>query len=153
MIQLAFVVAAKTGSIFSQMIAKASHSQFSHVELWCDGPRNAARCFSSREPGGAAWMIRDLTTPEWEIVPIPRAFYDGTQDRIVEAFCWGADGKDYDMLGLIGYKLGNGLHDDDDVFCSEVVSACLSISLGIKLPKNPWIMSPGDLYALMTQNV
>jgi hypothetical protein len=135
------------------MIGKASGSPYSHVELWLDGPQNAARCFSSREPSGASFMVRDLTTPEWEIVPYHSVI--GPQDEsnlfdCVESFCEGANGKSYDMAGLLGYKLGTGLHDDHDVFCSEVVSECLQKCAGLVLPKDPWMTSPGDLYKLVT---
>ena len=148
MIQLAFVVAAKTGSPWSEMIAKASGSPYSHVELWLSGPQNAARCFSSREPIGASFMTRDLTTPEWEIVQYPPANSPGVPQTI-EAFCQGSNGKSYDMAGLLGYKLGTGMHDDHDVFCSEVVSECLADCAGLKLEKEPWMTSPGDLYKLV----
>lgn len=148
MIQLAFVIASKTGSAWSEMIAKASGSPYSHVEICLDGPRNAARCFSSREPDGASFMVRDLTSPELEIVSLKPALTE-QQEYMVEAFCWGANGKAYDMAGLLGYKLGNGLHDDHDVFCSEVVSACLRACAGLVLPAEPWMISPGDLHKLV----
>lgn len=146
MIQLAFKIAAKTGSKWSEMIAKASNSPYSHVEMWLDGVSSAARCFSSREPVGAAFMVLDLTTPEWEITPYSVL----GRDEVIQAFCNGANGKSYDMAGLLGYKLGNGLHDDHDVFCSEVVSECLQECAGLVLPKAPWMTSPGDLYNLVT---
>ncbi len=141
MIKLAFVIAEKA-SDWSKMIAKASNSPYSHVELWLDGPQNQARCFSSREPIGASFMIRDLSTAEWEIV-VPNLIISSTQ---AQAFCLGANGKDYDMIGLLGYRLGTGLHDNHDVFCSEVVGEALMASSDFKLLKDPWMTSPGDLY-------
>ena len=151
MTKLAFVIAGKTGSSWSELIAKASGSIYSHVELWLDGPQNAARCFSSREPKGASFMVRDLTGPAWEIAALPTSLYHGTpeEDRVIEAFCQGENGKDYDMAGLLGYKLGNGLHDDADVFCSEVVSAILRFCISLTLPRDPWMVSPGDLHAVI----
>ena len=150
MIQLAFVIAAKTGSAWSEMIGKASGSPYSHVELWLYGSQSKARCFSSREPAGALFMYRDLTTPEWEIVGHPGCEIDSEMGEEIVAFCNGANGKAYDMAGLLGYKLGTGLHDDHDVFCSEVVSSCLQQCARLVLPKDPWMISPGDLYKLVT---
>ena len=149
MVQLAFVVASEAGSVWSDLIAKTSNSPYSHVELWLDGPQNAARCFSSREPLGASFMVRDLATPEWEIVHLPPTLYHGSQleDCMIEAYCQGANGKEYDLLGLAGIGTGTGAHSDADVFCSEFVSGCLKFCLGIMLSKVPWMESPGMLYS------
>lgn len=164
MTALAFVIAAKTGSGWSDLIAAASASPYSHVELWLGGPKTAALCFSSREPAGASFEIIDLTQPKYEIVPLN---VTPLEEAKILGFCLGANGKSYDGMGLIGYKFGTGLHDDHDVFCSEVCASDLQKCAGLftgpeitldmllKSPypdafstKRAWMISPGDLHAL-----
>jgi hypothetical protein len=143
-VHLAFVVAAIANDEISTMIARASKSPYSHVECWLSGPQNDATCFSSRGPHGAAFLQIDLTSAKYEIVAV-----DWDYD-LAHAVAIGANGKDYDFEGLLGYKLGNGLHDDDNVFCSEVVSIIGRESGKLILPRDPWLISPGDLHALVT---
>src|SRR5579884_1948797 len=141
MIRLAFKIAALTDSEWSRLIAEASHSRYSHVEGWLDGAQNSALCFSSREPKGASFEIIDLTAPYWEIVgPLNLT---AEQEARIAGFCAGANGKEYDGLGLIGYKFGTGCHDDHDLFCSECWAAALKECAGWTLGgKDPWMISP-----------
>ena len=146
MFSLAFKIAAETDSEWSKLIAKASNSPYSHVEGWLSGDKNKALCFSSREPIGAGFQEIDLTQKCWDIIE----FKLSTQEEFaIVCFCWGANGKEYDLLGLLGYKQGTGWHDDHDVFCSEFWAACLTQCIGLPLPKEPWMTSPGDLYTLV----
>lgn len=147
MISLAFKIAAATGSKWSELIARESNSKYSHVEGWVRDPQNNARCFSSREPHGAGFQSIDLTTPGlWDIVPIKLT---PEQETSAYGFCLGCDGKNYDGIGLIGYALqAPGLHDFSAIFCSEVWAAIATKCWGKTLPKQPWQISPGDLYTL-----
>lgn len=145
MISLAFKIAALTDSSWSKAIAAASHSKYSHVEGWLSGAQNNALCFSAREPKGCSYAAVDLTTPEWEIVPLKLS---DMENLIIRGFCMGADGKDYDFPGLAGYELGTGLHSDSDLFCSECWATALRDCANWDLLKDPWMISPGDLYNL-----
>ena len=145
MIWLAFKIAANTDSEWSKLIAAATHSSYSHVELWVAGEITAAVCWSSREFGGVSQVTLDLTQPEWKLVQVAAA---SEFAAFITGFCAGANGKNYDTLGLLGYKTGTGQHDDHDVFCSEFCSAVLLACGVLSGPLAPWRVSPGDLYAL-----
>ncbi len=152
MISLAFKNAAKSGSKWSQLIARESGSPYSHVEFWLSGDVNKAYCFSSREPLGASYGIIDLTEVFWEIVPLKLSEIE--EARVV-AYCDGACGKWYNGIGLLGYRLHDeAINDGHNVFCSQVVfdalSKCTSlIDLNTETRK-AWMISPGDLYKLVT---
>jgi hypothetical protein len=148
---LAFKIAANSDSEWSKLIARESNSPYSHVEGWLSGAQNKAFCFSSREIYGAGFKFLDLTDSSlWEIVPI-----DLTFDQIsrTQAFCQGSDGKGYDGVGLIGYALKDpAIHDYSKVFCSEVWAEIAAKCWGKILPRDPWLISPGDLYTLVKEN-
>lgn len=146
---LAFKNAAKAaqmegglGAFFSSAIHLKTGSPYSHVEFWLDGPLNAARCFSSREPAGSSWSTLDLTDALlWTIVPIPSA----TPEQLshIEWFANGARGRDYDALGIMGVELGNGAHDTSDRFCSEMVFDIGQNCLGWPKDIPRWLVTPG----------
>jgi hypothetical protein len=143
MIYFAFKIAARAGSAWSLLIAKESGSMYSHVEVWLDGPRENARCFSSREPHGAGFQQINLTDAMWDIFPV---FFTPEQESMVNGYCLGCDGKIYDGLGLIGYQFKNAsIHDFHAVFCSEVGAAILQKCGGRSMKTVPWQTSPGDL--------
>lgn len=151
MIALAFKIAAQTSSEWSKLIAAATHSPYSHVELWVGGERGAALCWSSREFDGVALVVLDLEQPEWEIVEIGAAAgREAFMAAFIAGFCAGANGKSYDTLGLLGYKTGSGQHDDHDVFCSEFCASALAACGALTLPRAPWLISPGDLYGIVS---
>lgn len=146
MIQLAFKIAAKTGSAWSELIARESGSIYSHVEMWIGGPQSNATCFSSREPHGAGFEQIDLTTDLWHLVPV---VCTPDQELKIEGFCLGTDGKIYDGVGLLGYQFKQpALHDYHAVFCSEVCAAALQKCAAKTLPGVPWLISPGELCKL-----
>jgi hypothetical protein len=146
-ITLAFKIAAASDSQWSKLVAHASGSIYSHVEGWLDGPKTNARCFSSREPHGAGFEQIDLTTPGlWDFLPFPCT---PDQEMSANGFCLGADGKLYDGVGLLGFKLADpAIHDYHALFCSETWAAIAQKCCGRPLPKVPWLISPGELYTL-----
>src|SRR5579862_8583397 len=144
MIQLAFKIASKTGSVWSELIARESGSVYSHVEGWLSGPQSTAYCFSSREPVGASFETIDLTTPEWEIVPV--LGLTPQQEDLTLGYCLGCDGKKYNGLGLIGFKAGiPQLTDPHEIFCSQTWADIARKCWGKSLPNKPWMISPGQL--------
>ena len=143
---LAFKIAAKSGSAWSEMIARESNSPYSHVEGWLSGPQNAAQCFSSREPKGAGYATIDLTQPMWEIVPITLTH---DQEQLTNGFCLGCNGKMYNGLGLVGFKADiPQMTDPHAIFCSQVWATVARSCWGKQLPVQPWMISPGQLYTL-----
>jgi hypothetical protein len=127
---------------WSTLIAMASKSVYSHVEIWLNGEQNNAYCFSSREPHGAGFQTIDLTSPWWEIVPITATF---EEEKLIWGYCLGADGKGYDAVGLLGFGKDPAVHDFRDLHCSETGSNVLTKCLSKTTPKLPWMMAPGDL--------
>ena len=162
MISLAFKrSSAETGpvAIVGQLISLKTGSEFCHVEIVFDmtDPK-AALCFSSREPHGAGWQTIDLTNAAmWEIVPL---HLTPDQEQECIGFCKGADGKRYDMLGIIGIAVeAPEFHDYSQIFCSETAASmakqCAGRSLGTipnsgepPVERHAWSVSPGDLYEL-----
>lgn len=147
MIYLAFKIAAATHDTWSEIVARETGSIYCHVEGWLSGPKTAALCFSSREPHGAGFETIDLTTPGlWDLLPFPCT---GEQEAAANGFCLGADGKMYDGVGILGYKLRDpSVHDFHALFCSETWAAIAQKCAGRVLPKQPWQIVPGELFAL-----
>lgn len=129
--------------LWGQGICRASNSIYCHVEAWLDGPMTAARCFSSREPVGASFQVRDLSdTREWEMVTLNLT---PTQEDRCIGFAYGACGKRYNALGLLGYATGTGMTFPWDLFCSQCCAdmlRCCGFGSAWK-PSN--MISPGDL--------
>lgn len=148
MIRLAFKVAAASGSTWSALIAAASGSPYSHIEGWLSGPLSNAKCFSSREPHGAGFQQLDLGQPGLWVITAPLKL-TADEETLALGFCLGCDGKNYNGIGLLGYALHNpAIHDYSQVFCSETWAAIAQHCWSKTLPKQPWQISPGDLYAL-----
>lgn len=111
--------AAKTesvlGRLFTEGIARVTGGKYSHVQMWLDGPRNAARCFSSFEPDGTKFVIQDLTdTALWTLVDSRH----GESQRLND-WCLGRRGRRYNFTGILGIELGHSLTDPHDDFCSQ----------------------------------
>jgi len=127
-----FVLAAKldAGSVFSEGIQEVTHGQFSHAQMWLDGTRNTARCFSSFEPDGTRFQIEDLTVPGlWTLVDIdgidpatistvmPEVWARHTADL---AWCIGMKPRRYNFTGILGEFSGNkAITSPYDSFCSQ----------------------------------
>jgi hypothetical protein len=148
---LAFKDADLAGGLFSKLIKWKTGGRFSHIELWMAGPREAATCFSSREPNGTGYATLDLSAPLWTCVEI-----NATQAQM-DAVRWFAEGtgfKRYDFLGILGFVLPQRTHDPACVFCSEWCCLAMQRCLGLfldddgGLPVRPWTVSPSDLYAM-----
>jgi hypothetical protein len=148
MIHLAFK--RQTGGIFDKLICWKTGSEFCHVELWLDGNIQAALCFSSRQPDGTSFAHINLAAtfdgkPIYELIPL---YLTSKQEIAVNAFCQGCGHKDYDWLGILGFVLPWGEHDDHDRFCSEICTESLEKPLKWWPGVKPWETSPGDLYRL-----
>ena len=149
MIQYAFKIASKTGDPWSNLVARASGYIYSHIAVWLNGERNAAYCFSSREPHGAGFQTIDITSDMWDVLPLNCT---SEQEKIIWGFCLGADGKMYDGIGLLGFGKEPAIHDYHALHCSETGSAIAQKCCGKTLPKDPWMISPGELYELLKRD-
>lgn len=145
---LAFRVANSTGSQWSKLIADVTKSAYSHVELWIDGPRKAARCMSSREGEGVHYKIIDLTDEKaWTIVAVPTNEF---QQDYTEGFCDGSEGKPYDYVDLIDAATGKGKQEVPfGRFCSGFCAEWYQKTFGVLNPQPFWTFSPGSLYEFM----
>jgi hypothetical protein len=151
-LNLAFKDAELAGGFFSKAIKWKTGGRFSHVEMWLTGPRENAVCFSSREPHGTGYAHIDLSAPLFTCVEIL-----ATQPQL-DSIRWFAEGtgfKRYDMLGILGFILPWGEHDDADVFCSEWCTLALQRCMNMCLvdpngkPVKSWMTSPVELYRLV----
>lgn len=113
-------------------IAEFTGGKFCHVELWIDGPQNAAVCYSARQPHGVAKAIIDLSDAAlWTIVgigPTGDHWYED-QDWLL-GFCEASVGKPYDFLGILGIAMHQPLAVPWDRFCSEFCFEALQLRYG-----------------------
>lgn len=138
----------KDGNFFSKAICWKTNGLFCHVELMLAGPLDDALCFSSREPHGTGFTHIDLTNSTvWDVVVLP---VTSAQEAQLLAFANGCGTKEYDWMGILGFILPWGEHDDKDRFCSEVCTEALQKVLGYFPGVKPWMTSPWDLYKLVT---
>jgi hypothetical protein len=73
----------------------------------------------------------------------------GDQEALACGYCLGADGKNYDGLGLVGFAVHNpAIHDYSMIFCSETIAAIAQHCWSKILPAQPWQISPGMLVEL-----
>jgi len=120
---------------------------FVHVELILSGPISNALCFSSRQPNGTSFAHLDLLDDKiWEVEMLPLR---STQEEDLMAFCAGCGSKSYDWMGILGFVLPFGEHDDHDRFCSEICTEALQKILGCWPEVKPWNTSPMGLYELV----
>jgi hypothetical protein len=141
MTRLAFKVAAKAGGLIAEGIAKVTGGEYSHVEIWLDGAQGAAWCFSSREPVGTGFRTLDLSDPElWRIVPLDLT---PQQEERLLWFCMGADGRPYNLLGILGIATDTSCHEKGAWFCSETAYRALQAVTGRwKNGPDPWHVAP-----------
>ena len=130
-------------SIFSRLIRLKTRSIYSHVELvFSDGISFSAR--EQDHPAVEFIHVRFLPG-EWDFIDL-----DVTQNEeyAIRQRCRSQVGKSYDWLGILGFVLPFGEHDDDDLFCSEAVTRALQV-IGYFPAIKPWTISPGKLYDLL----
>lgn len=138
-----------TGGLFDRSIAWKTKSQFVHAELVLAGPLKSAECFSSRQPNGTGFAYIDLTDSRiWTVVALP---VTQRQSDALQDFCDGCGHKSYDWLGILGFVLPWGEHDDHDRFCSEICTEALQKMLGCWPDVKSWETSPMDLYELVVK--
>lgn len=142
---LAFKDAELAGTFFSRLIRWKTGGRFSHVELWIDGPRENALCFSSREPHGTGYAHINLSSPLFTIVEIAAT---PQQEMDVRWFAEGTGVKRYDFLGILGFCFPWGEHDDADVFCSEWCTLVLQRVFGMFPGVKSWKTDPTQLFRL-----
>ena len=141
-LRLVFRRAADAG-FWSRAIAWWTKGPYSHCELWLGGPPAHAWCFSSIEGTGTRFAYVDLR-PSFDFIELAP---DEKSYRLVTAAARALQGKRYDWLGLLGFVLPFGEHDEHDRFCSEVCFEILSGAGIIKTlhPEKRWRVSPSEL--------
>jgi hypothetical protein len=107
--------------------------------------------FSSTLRTGSRFQNKiNFLSSEWTLIQLPAP----PQAVISKAwdFCSGLGHKRYDLLGILGFVLPWGGHDDYDVFCSEVVTQVIQYQYGdgFLFPvQKPWTVSPARLFQLL----
>lgn len=173
--KLAFYKAAM-GKPWDKVVAWKTHSPYSHVEMCFpeipagadppiskyvegDGKANGTLCYSSSpRDGGVRFKYINLQSGKWDLVnvallPTPDAL------ATVTSYCQTLVGLQYDWLGIIGFALPFGEHDDKDRFCSELAVDVMQhpamfsrlwprVSVNIRDAVR-WKTSPGALYKLV----
>lgn len=111
-------------SLIGKIIAKGIHDvtggEYSHVQMWLDGPRSAARCFSAFEPDGTKFVTEDLTDGKlWAMIDVD----GGPQPPLAQmadiAWCQGRTTRRYNFLGIVSEFFDGPLTDKYDDFCSQ----------------------------------
>ena len=154
---LAFKDADLAGGFFSKAIKWKTGGRFSHVECWLAGPKEAAVCFSSREPDGTGYAVIDLTEQRkgrdlWTCMEVPLT---PDEELFVRGFCEGTGFRRYDYAAILGFVLDRKrTHDRARVFCSEWNCSMCQKCLGRFLTDAsgseifPWTVSPSALYEM-----
>jgi hypothetical protein len=135
------------GGVWDKAIDIWTRGEYSHVELWLDGPVHRARCYSSSpRDGGIRYSIIDLDSGKWDAIALPFTEMDRW---IIERHISDLGHKKYDWLGILGFVLPWGEHDDKDRFCSEI---CLDLiqTRGYLMQYKAWEVSPVKLAAIAT---
>lgn len=159
----AAVAANPLEKLFSLEIARVTGGPFSHVEMWLDGRITAARCFSSREPGGTQFATIDLSDAGlWTMVdiPYPPIWTDrGACDAADFAWCQGRENRRYNFVGIMAIEFGGAITSPHDDFCSQCCFEFLQDRRGmLKWARTDWIAPSGfgkdgkrwGLYELVT---
>lgn len=113
-------------------IAEFTGGKYCHVEVWIDGPQNAAVCYSARQPHGVARAVIDLgDSTLWTVLPwaVTASACWGDQDWLL-GFCEASVGKPYDFLGILGIAMHQPLAVPWDRFCSEFCFEALQLRFG-----------------------
>jgi hypothetical protein len=104
------------GGFVDSEIVRIAGGPFCHVELWMSGPREAAVCFSSRQPDGTGYAVVDLSAPLYTCIEFPAT---QAQMDFTRGFAAGTGHKRYNMAGIIGFLGPLKTTDNYDLFCSE----------------------------------
>jgi len=173
--KLAFYKAV-AGGTFDKIIGWRTGSPYAHVEVCFpeipagaeppiskymegDGKEKGTLCFSSSpRDGGVRFKYINLADGKWDLVnvamlPTPEILAG------VLSYAQTLVGLDYDWLGIAGFVLPFGEHDDKDRFCSEVAVDLMQhpdvfsrlwprVSVNVRDLK-AWKTSPGALYKLV----
>jgi len=136
------------GGKFDALIDAWTNGPYSHAELWLDGPAHRARCFSSSaRDGGTRYKVIDLDSGKWDAIPLP---FNELDRWIIERHIAELGHRKYDWLGILGFVLPWGEHNDKDCFCSEI---CLHLiqTRGYLLRYKAWQVSPVKLAAIAAE--
>jgi hypothetical protein len=134
--------------LFSLEIARVTGGPFSHVEGWLDGPITAARCFSSREPGGTQFATIDLSDGTlWTMVDIDGPPGLGIGGPGPGDFAWGQgrENRRYNFIGIMAIEFGGAITSPHDDFCSQCCFEFLQDRRGMfpKWARTDWIAPSG----------
>lgn len=142
----------KNPTFYERWIRLKTGGPYVHTELIFDEvSRNSGYyiSFSSIINIGARFQNEiNFLTEEWEILALP----ERNNSEKVYDYCKGLEGKAYDLLGICGFILPWGEHDDRDIFCSESTTDALQFgySMGTLFPpQKAWLVSPMKLYRLL----
>lgn len=138
---------------YDRLIRLKTNSTYVHTELLFDemGVKRPGfyTSFSSVIDAGSRFQDdMNFLTSEWKLVALP----DKWDWQPIYNFCSGMAHKRYDLLGILGFILPWGEHDDSDIFCSESTTDAIQYRHDGELfpHQKAWMVSPGDLYKLVT---
>ena len=119
------------------------------------GDANGSLCYSSSpRDGGVRFKWIDLTDGQWTLVNLG-VLSDAHLAQALE-FCGARVGLAYDWLGILGFVLPWGEHEDGDRFCDEsgievMQRSIVAVSLPARIaaavaPLVRWRTDPAQLY-------
>lgn len=129
-------------SFIEKAICLKTHSPYYHVEI--------------RFEDGWSWSSRAGQKPavSFERYPLPENIVtvkincSALDELKVRHWCRSQVGKSYDYLGILGFVVPFGEHDDNDLFCSEGCSKALQ-QIGFFKSRKSYLISPGKLFKLI----
>ena len=151
-----YILLSKTGTIPARVIRKFNNGSFSHTSISLVPETNCFYSFGRRKLHNiliAGFITEDIHTCVYG--KYPNAFcglysldvsdktYEIISDEITNCKNNYKRSK-YNFLGWLSLAFGLKLKRKHKFTCSQFVAHVISKSGEIKLPKDPWLMMPGD---------
>lgn len=132
------VIAYKGETFFDRLIRRWTRSEYSHVALMCGEEIIEARI----NVGVRKTRWNNHTPCNYDVFDIT-PLITGAQETIIWQTAEKEIGKDYDLMGLLGFASKTGLHSKRRWFCSELVSyACAAGSVLVAQHTPHQLVSP-----------
>jgi hypothetical protein len=132
-------------------IAFWTDGPFCHSELVFGPVFQKAMCFSATIDLGVRWTLRDVTGPNWEIIPILCAQTEYDQMLAKAELMAGAQ-LGYDVVAFANFAVRLNLHAHltDERFCSESTADVLRAGTKLAQEKRPdYNICPNELYGYL----
>ena len=155
-----YLVFTKTGTWLSRVIATFSDMKYVHASISFDDSFTRMYSFGRRNPdnpfsggfveenlkGGVYQKFTESRCLIYKVKVTELQYYSLKEE--LAKFQNEADKYHYNLIGLVGAKLGIPLKRKHHYFCSQFISEILINSKIYDIDKEPELISPDDLYSV-----